>query len=532
MIVNLVYLGSTTESLEWELGESFDCQHEISSILQLLRKHIDDSNVDAWLFWDPEYGIPDIELIQNLMDQKTDVWHTGLTMGMAGQPEYIINVAPSWMYTVDANSEISSVSWRLNLRCCLIRTSALKELGFPSEKYDSIEASGLELGFRYIKNGALLRHIPNLNSTAPITKIKLSFRDKIRFIYDCFGKSWATLVLLQKFLFHPFQSISLRREMATWKSEDQPKNISIEIPSAARSVDISVILPTYKRYDYLPTCLESFRNQNLSAIEIICVDQNPEGNRRPDIYEQFQDLPIKLIWQSARGQSTARNQALLAARGEWIFFADDDSIYPPDALQKHWDLVNCYCADASTGVSVPPREYRIPIDYLHVRIAHNLDTGNCLVRKSTVLEAGGLDLNFDFGKGADLDLGMRIYKNGGVIVHNPYVQRIHFKAQGGLREFGVLWDNRSINRKGPQPPATISYYFLRHFPKTLAYRAIIRMILLSNLPSSQVVDDRESQVRKSLLVEILKFPFAIPRVIKSIKVAQKMLKTGPKLLAL
>lgn len=530
MIVNLVYLGSTTESQDWVLGESFDCQPEISSILQLLRTHIDNSSADAWLFWDPEFGIPDIKIIQNLMDQKADVWHTGLTMGMAGQPEFIKNVAPSWMYTVDANSEISSVSWRLNLRCCLIRTKIIHELGLPSENYDSIEGSGLELGFRYIKNGAVLRHIPNLNSNKPITKIQLSFRDQIRFVNDCFGKNWVVWVLLRKFWLHPLQSISSYREMVTWSKEDQPKKISMVIPSTTRSVGISVVLPTYKRYDYLPTCLESLRNQNLSAIEIICVDQNPEGGQRPDIYKKFQDLPIKVIWQSARGQSTARNQALLAAQGEWIFFADDDSIYPPDALQKHWDLVNYYCADASTGVSVPPREYKIPKDYLHVRIAHNLDTGNCLVRRSTVVKAGGFDLNFDFGKGADLDLGMRIYKNGGVIVHNPYVQRIHFKAQGGLREFGVLWDNRSIDRKSPQPPATISYYFLRHFPKTLAYRAIIRMILLSNLPSSQVVDDRELQVRKSLLVEILKFPFTIPRVIKSIKVAQKMVKQGPRLL--
>ncbi len=529
MIVNIIYLGSTSKSLGWKLGESFDCRPGIPLLNQFLRTHIDDSNVDAWLIWDPAFGIPDTNLIRALLDQKTDVWHTGLSMGMAGQPEFINNVTPSWMYTVDANSEISSVSWRLNLRCCLIRTKIIRELGLPSESYDSIEGSGLELGFRYIKNGAVLRHIPNMNSNKPIIKIHLSFRDQIRFINDCFGKNWANWVLLQKFLFHPFQSISLLREMATWKNEDQPRNITNEVPSAARSVNISVILPTFKRYDYLPNCLESLRNQNLSAIEIICVDQNPEGDRRPDIYEQFHDLPMKVIWQNARGQSTARNQALLAAQGEWLFFADDDSIYPPDALQKHWDLVNYYCADASTGVSVPPREYRIPKDYLHVRIAHNLDTGNCLARKSTVLDAGGFDLSFDYGKGADLDLGMRIYKNGGVIVHNPFVQRIHFKAQGGLREFGVLWDNRSVDRKSPKPPATISYFFLRHFPKHLAYRAITQMVLLNNLPSSQVVDGRESQVRKSILVEILKFPLTLPRVINSIKLAKKILRQGPKL---
>ncbi len=530
MIVNIVCLDSTSTSLSWELGEAFFCQPEISFINQLLRTHIDNSIADAWLIWDPVYSLPDRILICSLMDHKTDVWHTGLTTGMAGQPEFIKNVAPSWMYSVDADPEIPSVSWRLNLRCCLIRTSVLQELGLPSDKYDSIEASGLELGFRCIKSGALLRHIPNFSSAKPITNAQLSFRDQIRFIFDCFGKNWASLVLLQKFFSRPFQSTSTYREMNAWEKEDQLQNFLVEIPPETRSVDISVVLPTLKRYDYLPTCLESLRKQSLSATEIVCVDQNPEGERRPDIYDQFQDLPIKVIWQNAMGQSTARNQALLEAKGEWLFFADDDSVYPPDTLQKHWDLANYCCADASTGVSVPPREYQIPKDYLHVRIAHNLDTGNCLIRKSTVIEAGGFDFNFDFGKGADLDLGMRIYKNGGVIVHNPFVQRIHYKAQGGLREFGVLWDNRSVDRKSPTPPATISYYFLRHFPKILAYRAIIKMVLLSSLPSSQVIEGRESQVRKSLLVEILRFPFTLPRVIKSIKVAQKMLKQGPKLL--
>lgn len=532
MKVNILYLDSGVNCPDWEFGDSFSCSSNINSLVQFLQAHIDYSIADAWLICDPYFGSPDVNLLNTLLDQKVDVWHSGLTMGMAGQPEFLINVAPSWMYSVDADPIITSISWRLNLRCCLIRTKVLKELGLPSKNYDSLEAAGLELGFRYIKRGAILRHTPDFTDLNKTIKIQLSFKDQIRFVFDCYGRKWANWVLLQKFFGYPFRSVSSLKLLKEWENQDQWQIKPPEIPSVKNAADISVILPTLKRYDYLPSCLESLKNQSLPVKEIICVDQNTEGEQRPDIYEEFSNMPIKVICQSARGQSTARNQAIVAAQGEWIFFADDDSIYPPDALQKHWDLVNYYCADASTGVSVPPREYKIPKDYLHVRIAHNLDTGNSLIRKSSVIDAGGFDLNFDFGKGADLDLGMRIYKNGGVIVHNPYVQRVHFKARGGLREFGVLWDNRSIDRKSPQPPATISYYFLRHFPKTLAYRAIIRMILLSNLPSSQVVDDRESQVRKSLFVEILKFPFTIPRVIKSIKVAQKMLKTGPKLIAL
>jgi len=532
MKVNILYLDSGFKYPDWEYGDSFSCRGDINSLVHFLQEHTDSYLADAWLIWDPYFGSPDLNLLSTLLDQKVDVWHSGLTMGMAGKPEFLINVAPSWMYSVDADPSIASISWRLNLRCCLIKTKVLMELGLPSNNYDSLEAAGLELGFRYIKRGALLRHNPNFTDLKKTIKVQLSFKDQIRFVFDCYGRKWANWVLLQKFFGHPFKIISSLSMLKNWGDQDQWQNKPPEIPSAKNVADISVILPTLKRYDYLPSCLESLRNQSLAVKEIICVDQNIEGEQRPDIYKDYPDLPIKVIWQNARGQSTARNQALVAAQGEWIFFADDDSIYPSDALQKHWDLVNYYCADASTGVSVPPREYKIPKDYLDVRIAHNLDTGNCLIRKSTVVKAGGFDLNFDFGKGADLDLGMRIYKNGGVIIHNPYVQRIHFKAQGGLREFGVLWDNRSIDRKSPQPPATISYYFLRHFPKTLAYRAIFRMILLSNLPSSQVVDDRESQVRKVLLAKILKFPFAIPRVIKSIKVAHKMLKTGPKLLAL
>lgn len=530
--INLIWFTENYEAVpSWHLGLVFPCQPSPLALLKIMEAHqINQNQVDAWLFWDSSIDLPSADVLTSLMNQPADVWHAGLSTGTQSQPKILEHLNPGWMYTVDPDVLDNSVSWRLNLRCCLIRSWVLKEFGLPIKDLSSLDVASLQLGYLYFRAGAIIK-----NSLALVNKninlsYKFSFQDQIKFVLNCFDKKWFYWVLFKTFLFHPFdwiKSIGFLRQHQTQR--DFKKRVQT-IPNRESDVKISVILPTLKRYQYLPACLDSLMSQTLKPFEIICVDQNDFQDRQVELYERYSHLPLKVIWQDQKGQSTARNRGVVEAQGEWLFFADDDSVYPPDALQKHLELVRHLGADASTGLSIPPRKYKVPDDYDYVRVAHNLDTGNSLIKKAMVLRVGGFDLNFDQGKGADLDLGMRIYRQSGLIIHNPLVQRVHYKAAGGLREYGVLWDNRSVQKNSPKPPVTISYFFLRHFPKKIAYRTIIQTVLFVGLPSSQVFEGRNVKALKSLLVSFLKFPCRLPMLFKSIVAAQKMVKQGPRLL--
>jgi len=527
--LDLVWLGEREETPpEWHLGEVFHVNPTPGEVSIFLEKEIAKSSADAYLFWKSTgSALPHPSLLIQLLDQPVDIWHAGLRDGMAGQPDLMRFVAPSWIYAVNPDPEVETVSWRMSLGHCLVRTWVFKAFGLPSVDFNSLEIASLSLGFRCIKGGAIIKYTPRLLAQWDDRKVNIDFSDQLKFILHAYGKHWGAWALLNALPSHPVACLKNISQVSTWKNQKNILNPQIEIEQGNSIDTVSVVLPTLDRYDYLPGCLQSLREQTYQPVEIICVDQNSKEDRRPDIYEAFDDLPLKVIWQDEKGQSTARNRALKDATGDWVFFIDDDSTYPENAIQVHMAAVKHYSADASTGLSVPPRDYKIPENYIHYRLAHNLDTGNCLVRKSLVLAVGGFDRQYDFGKGADQDLGMRLYKCGGVIIHNPQVIRVHYKAEGGLRQFGVLWDNRSIGKGSPRPPVTISYYYYRHFPGRLARQAIFQSLLFSNLPSSQTFENRTKETFAGLFKGIMGLPFLLLRVVKSLKGAKKKISEGP-----
>lgn len=98
---------------------------------------------------------------------------------------------------------------------------------------------------------------------------------------------------------------------------------------------VSVIIPVYNTEPYLRQCLDSVVNQTLRDIEIICVDDGSTDGSLSILKEYEQkDLRVTVISQPNEGQSSARNNALRCARGEYIDFLDSDDYLAPDALEK------------------------------------------------------------------------------------------------------------------------------------------------------------------------------------------------------
>lgn len=113
---------------------------------------------------------------------------------------------------------------------------------------------------------------------------------------------------------------------------------------------ISVIVTVYNIEPYLPAALRSIQEQSFQELEIILVDDGSvDGSGR--ICDEFaaSDPRIKVIHQSNRGVSAARNAGLDAITGEYFTFVDGDDTIDADMyeqmlelmLEKEADLVIC-----------------------------------------------------------------------------------------------------------------------------------------------------------------------------------------------
>lgn len=104
-------------------------------------------------------------------------------------------------------------------------------------------------------------------------------------------------------------------------------------------IKVSVIIPTYKRSDYLIRAIESVLSQTHNNIEIIVVDDNdPKSEFRKSTEEKMEifalDNRVRYFKnQKNMGGGKTRNVGIKKCRGEYITFLDDDDIYLKDKVK-------------------------------------------------------------------------------------------------------------------------------------------------------------------------------------------------------
>ena len=88
---------------------------------------------------------------------------------------------------------------------------------------------------------------------------------------------------------------------------------------------LSIIIPVYRVEATLDRCIESVLNQNLDDFEVILVDDGSPDNC-PKMCDEWaeKDARIRVIHQTNKGLSDARNAGIDIAQGEYITFVDSD----------------------------------------------------------------------------------------------------------------------------------------------------------------------------------------------------------------
>lgn len=102
---------------------------------------------------------------------------------------------------------------------------------------------------------------------------------------------------------------------------------------------VSIIIPTYKRSDYLLQTIDSVLAQTYSPIEIIVVDDNGLGTKyQIETQEKLLNLidDGKIIYiphEKNKNGSAARNTGFRASKGKYINFLDDDDELMPQKIE-------------------------------------------------------------------------------------------------------------------------------------------------------------------------------------------------------
>ena len=102
---------------------------------------------------------------------------------------------------------------------------------------------------------------------------------------------------------------------------------------------VSIIIPTYNRSSYIVQTLNSFINQDigLESYEIIICDNN-STDETEFVVKNFINLnsshKIYYIKESRQGVHFARNTASKFAKGDFLYFTDDDMIANSTTLSE------------------------------------------------------------------------------------------------------------------------------------------------------------------------------------------------------
>lgn len=106
---------------------------------------------------------------------------------------------------------------------------------------------------------------------------------------------------------------------------------------------VSVIIPTYNRAEWIREAIDSVLVQEYEPKECIVVDDG-STDETPRVLAAYGDR-IRVISQSNRGVSAARNCGITAAAGELLAFLDSDDRWFPEKLSVQVDFFDTH-ADA------------------------------------------------------------------------------------------------------------------------------------------------------------------------------------------
>jgi len=188
-------------------------------------------------------------------------------------------------------------------------------------------------------------------------------------------------------------------------------------------MNITVIIPTYNRYEFLKRALRSVYAQSYKPQEIIVIDDGSTDNT-PQIIQEFPN--IKYVHQANSGVSSARNLGILNATYEWIAFLDSDDEWVESKLQEqaafHKSNTNAKMSYTDeiwirdgVSVKIPKKFKKRGVDAFDENLSFcNIAPSSALIHKSLFESVGVFDEALEVCE--DYDLWLRIAMQNKIVL--------------------------------------------------------------------------------------------------------------------
>jgi glycosyltransferase involved in cell wall biosynthesis len=184
----------------------------------------------------------------------------------------------------------------------------------------------------------------------------------------------------------------------------------------------AVVVPTYRRHDFLTRLLAALAAQDMPAdeFEIVVADDALSDATRELVERWAAHAPMAVRYvrpNGAHGPAAARNAGWRSTEAEIIAMTDDDCVAEIDWLSRGIaDLEESGAAACAGRVVVPlpdgPTDYELDAAGL---AKAEFVTANCFCRRSALEAVGGFDERFCYAWREDSDLYFTLLEHGCIV---------------------------------------------------------------------------------------------------------------------
>jgi len=245
-------------------------------------------------------------------------------------------------------------------------------------------------------------------------------------------------------------------------------------------IEVSVIIPTFKRKDSLLRLLKSLVPEMTDKYEIVVCEQFINNGSSFKSFAKKHNILLQYIFlKRTIGTSAAKNTAVKKSNGKYIIFFDDDVAIKRNCIKN---LIRNFKDKkiGAVGGRVITIDQAIEENYKNVgkitffgkftdgfssKIRQNIDTVigcNCAWRKDVFEKIGGFDEKFTGAIREDSDISLRTLKEEYKILFEPDALVLHLREPtgGGRKTEGRLeWYYNFLSNE--------TYFFLKHRPKII-----------------------------------------------------------------
>lgn len=239
--------------------------------------------------------------------------------------------------------------------------------------------------------------------------------------------------------------------------------------------EVTVVMPTYQRWERLGRSLNCALEQTGVAVEVVIVSDGEQ--RMPEGFLHPAEERVRVIYPPRpQGVAHARNVGIQEAAADWVAFLDDDDLWAPDKLRAQldaaarteagWVFASALAVDDGMKplepFRAPPTEGLLAALFEYQRIPAGCS--NVLARTELLRSVGGFDESFY--QLADWDLWIRLaaaapgapvdeflvayvqHAGSMLLTHEEWVFKEYNRFRAKHRELGRSAAGRPVNDEG------------------------------------------------------------------------------------